>query len=190
MAEGQTLTITLDLEAHLARHIGYDENGEPVQGPTTIEDIVLGLVADKLVERVVNHGNVQGRPYWEDIRSRVKSVKDEVIRERVAPLVEQAMTEPIQRTDDFGVPRGEPTTLRAEILKTAQSWLSSPDPSYSADRVRKSRVQKLIADEVDRALTSELKAAVTAAKAEVTAAVQEKGAAVLAETIVKMAGGA
>lgn len=44
------IELDLDLNAHLARHIGYDEDGDIVQQPTTLEDVV-----QQWIHEAVNH---------------------------------------------------------------------------------------------------------------------------------------
>lgn len=178
------ITLTLDLDAHLSKHIGYDEDGEPIQQAIELEDVLIGLVANKLVDRLVSQrGNWDGA-----VRERVNQVRDEVIVERITPLIDDALAAAVQPTNRFGEPSGEPTTLRSVIVQEATAWLTKPTGD-SFTRSAKTNVAKLIADEVDRALGRELKTALDQAKADVTAAVKAKGAEVLAQTITEMARG-
>lgn len=178
------ITLTLDLDAHLSQHIGYDEDGEPIQQATELEDVLIGLAANKMVERLVSQrGNWDGA-----VRDRVNRVRDEVIVERVTPLIDEALAAAVQPTNRFGEPAAEPTTLRSVIVREATAWLTKPSGDGFA-RDRKSNIARIIGEEVDRAFNRELKAAIDAAKAEVSAAVQAKGAEVLAQTITDMARG-
>jgi hypothetical protein len=161
-----------------------DRDGEPISGPTTLEDVILAAVSEKIVERLMHR-----RDRWDEtIRQRVEGIRDEEIRERIVPMVEEAISTPVQPTTGFGVPVGEPKDLRAMIVEAAQEWLHKPSDPYDGRR-GKSNVRKIIADEVDRAMAAELKEAVGAAKAEVIAAVQAKGAEALAKTITDLAAG-
>lgn len=183
MSEPITITIDLDLDRHLAEHRGFDHEGEPVSGPTTVEDVVLGLVVDRLVNRFVS-----GRGAWDNtVRDRVNEVTHEVIVEKITPMVTDAIAAGVQKTNSYGEPIGEPVTMRDVIVATAKEWLEKPTNDYGRDR--KTRLQALLHDEVERAMKAELKATIDAAKAEVEAAVREKGAEVLAETITRLAAG-
>lgn len=180
-----TIELTIDLDKHLANHVGYDEEGDPVQGPTTVEDVILGMVADKLVERVTSGID----DYRSTVRDRVAAIRDEEIRKLVAPAVNEAFEAPIRRTNDYGVPTGPERTLHEEIVTKATEWLTSYDPNSRYGDRRLTRAEALVKEQVDRAMNRELSAAIGSAKAEVIAAVQAKGAEVLAKTIADMAKG-
>jgi hypothetical protein len=67
MAEPISLTIDLDLDAYLVRHVGYDEDGEERTVPQTLEDVVLGQVVAGLIRQAV-HDESTG---YKDLRQRV-----------------------------------------------------------------------------------------------------------------------
>lgn len=119
------------------------------------------------------------------LKERVASITDDEIRGRVVPLIEQSFTRALQPTDGFGHPLGEPVTLDEYITKIATDFLKAETGDYNR---RETVVKKFIREEVQRQVQGALKAALTAAQAEVTAAVQQEAAAVVASTIMKMAG--
>lgn len=185
MAQPMVFTLSLDLDNHLARHIGYDDDGDPIEGPTTVEDLVLQMAADRLVRQVMR----EGYDWRGDLRKRVNSIRDEVIAEKLRPDIEAAFAGPIQKTNNYGDPVGEPTTLREVVVGRVEEWLKSSDRDSFRNPKGLTKPQQLIAEEVDRVLAREMKDAIAAAKAEVVAAVQAKGAELLAQTIAAMAGG-
>lgn len=177
-----SITIDLNLDPYLVRHIGYDADGEPIEEPQTIEDVILERAAVLFVAQAVN-AEKQG---YNTLRDRVSRISDEEIRARVTPLVEEAMTTPFRRTNTYGEPTGEATTLRDQIVKVAQDYLSKPADHYSRDKG--TVVQQFIAAEVKKAIAAELKDALAAAKTEVAAAVKNHAAAMIQKTIADLAG--
>lgn len=184
MADPIEITLSIDLDKHLAKHIGYDEDGDPIQSAATVEDVVLDMVAEKIVGSVMR----EGYDWRRVLQERVNRVRDEAILARVLPDIEAALATPVRRTNSYGEPTGEPTSMRDVIVSTVEKWLTSPSGD-SYDRNRLTKPQKFIAEHVDRVLQKEMKVAVDAAKAEVLAAVQAKGAELIAKTITDMAAG-
>lgn len=182
MAEPVKLELTLNLDQNLARFRGYDHEGEPVEGPTTLEDLVIQLAADTVADRVTKDSQ------WDQHRQRVQTVRDEIIREKLEPLIEQALTRSLQPTDSYGQPKGEPTTLAEVIVGKATEMLTKQARvgRYPDERTA-TQVQAWISEAVDRHVKAELSKALEEAKAEVKAAVRKQGAAVIAETIERMA---
>jgi hypothetical protein len=174
------IELDLDLNAHLARHIGYDEEGEPLQHPTTIEDVVLGLAADKIARTVTAD---QAKAYLLD---RVTRLRDEVIREELRPLVVDALERSVQPTDPYGNPKGEATTLAEVITRIAKEEMTAPrDQGYG--RQKRTLVQQIIAEHVDAKFKTELGKELDAGKAEVRSALREQGAALIQQAIEKAA---
>lgn len=94
------------------RQIGEDD--------WTAEGVTLGeIVATKIVERLVaDHDR------WDTIRRRVTEVRDETIREAVAPKVAEAISAPVRMTNTYGEPTGAETTLTELIVKEARETLT------------------------------------------------------------------
>ena len=174
------IEIDLDLNAHLARHGGYDEDGEPVSSPTTIEDVVLGLAAQKIVTSILTS---EAKSY---LHSAVQRIRDDEIREQLRPLIADALARSVQPTDHFGNPKGEPTTLAEVITKQAKAEATAPrDQGYG--KPKRTLVQEIVAKEVDRTFRAELAKELEAGKAEVRKALREQGAAILQQAIEKAA---
>lgn len=172
------ITLTLDIDQHLARHVGYDEDGESVQQPTTIEDVVIGMAARQFVAGLDTDTRQR-------VNERVRAITDETIREQIAPLITAAIVRSVQPTDRLGNPKGDAKTMAEVIIDAAEKTLRKSSDAYSR---KGSLVDEFIKAEVGATFQRELKAAADAAKAEVVAAIKEKGSEVLAQTITAMAG--
>jgi hypothetical protein len=147
------ITVKID-EVSLSTAVvqAFDGDGEP-HGQT-----VGHLVADMIVDRLV-----QDRDRWYELNRTATEIKREVIREAVRPMVEQAITEPIQKTDGYGGPVGRPTTLREVIVDEARKVVNARD-RYDGDRTL---LQKTVAEEVHKAFAAEVKDAVKQAREQV-----------------------
>lgn len=176
------VAFTLDLDQYLVRHTGYDADGEPTSEPQTIETVILDRAAELVAQQAVN-AEKQG---YDSLRTRVGRITNEQILSRVVPLVDEAMATPFRRTNSYGEPTGPETTLRDEVVRVAQEYLTKPGDAYNRDKG--TAVQQFIAGEVKKAIDAELKEALTAAKAEVAAAVKSHAATMLQKTITDMAG--
>lgn len=178
------IEIDLDLDRYLARFEGYGRDGDEVSHPTTIEDVVIGEVSRQLLSRIF------GDPFTGAVSKRVSEIRDSEIRERVIPLVEEAIAGPVTPTNTFGEARAgaESTTLREEIVRIANEYLTKPGGDSFSSRGRQTVLQAFIEGEVKRVVDKELREALDAAKAEVAAAVREKGAEVLTKTIASLGG--
>lgn len=174
------IELELDLAGHLARHIGYNEDGEPVQEPTTLEDVVLGMAAQSIAGTVVAD---EAKDY---LRQRVYNLRDAEIREQLRPLVAEAIARSIQPTDPFGNPKGDPTTLAEVITKEAKTALTVPKESGYGNPKR-TLIQQIIADEINTTFRKELADAVAEGKKAVAAALRAEGAVVIQQTIERMA---
>lgn len=178
MTEPLTLTLNLDLDRHLIAYRGTTDEGEALVEPQTVEDIVLDLAASKVAALVASEDK-------RDLRRRVQAISDEVIRERVVPLIEEAVTRALQPTDVYGQPKGQPTTLAEVITAKATRQLKASNPSNRSQSP--TVLDDFIARNVRSALTRELTAALTEAQAEVTTVVRQEGAAVLEAAITRLA---
>ena len=170
----------LDLDKHLANHIGYDEDGEPVQQATTLEDVVLGMVAQRLTQTVITDESKR------HLYDRVARIRDEEIREQIRPLIAEALTRSIQPTDHYGNPKGEPTTLAEVITREAKTALTVPKEG-GFGKPKRTLVQEVIADAVTVQFRKELGEDIEEGKKAVRAALRKEGAEVLRATIERMA---
>lgn len=176
------IELELDLDQYLARSMGYDEDGEPVTEPTTVEDVILGLAANKLLASSAK----QEAGSW--LLTRVQSIRDEEIREQIRPLITEALTKALQPASVYGEPKGEPTTLAEIITKQALAELRTPrDQGYGHQK--KTLVQEMITKEVTSSFTAELKKELEAGKEQVRKVLREQGAALIEQAIEKAGAG-
>ena len=120
---------------------------------------IADLVAAQVVQRLASNNQE-----WYELHRTVTEIKREVIREAVLPMIEQAITEPIQKTSAYGDPIGEPTTLRSVIVDEARKLLDKRADSYGSSQTV---LQKIVAEEVKTAFAAEIKDAVAKARASV-----------------------
>lgn len=182
MTEPIKVEVTLDIDRHLAR---FSSRGDEFDAhPITLED----LVVEGAVRALVHESTLGTAPLSDSLKRRVKEIRDEEIRDALLPMIQEALTGPLEITNTFGEGRGGTTTLREEILKTSKELFAVKSVREDLRRENATPVQKIIREEISRALDKELKEALAEAKAEVISAVREKGAEVLARTISEMAG--
>ena len=136
-------------------------------------------LADAIVE--VAARNLLNDADWLNVKERIRSLRDEEIRARVAVEVEAAMSGPVSITNIYGEATGRSTTLREEIAKlTAEALKMDHRNNYSRELTP---AQRCIRDEVDRALAAELASVVKEEKEKVVAAVRAKAADLIAQAV-------
>jgi hypothetical protein len=158
----------LDVNSIIAKTFERDEEGELI-GETGVR---LGdAVADKLVAEVR-----KGSGWHDDIKSRVKQIRDEEIRVACRDAIADALNQPLAATNSFGERTGAPTTLREMIFKEAQKALGTTGNRYDQD---KSLIEKVIKTEIEAALKKELQPILDEAKAQVRVAANTHAAAII-----------
>lgn len=150
----------------------YTQTGEDSYGsaPVTLADAIAAEVAR----------NLRDDERWPALRERFLKIRDEEIREQIRPVVAEAVNSPVQRTNGYGSPVGEPFSLTELILKEARDYLSKRD---GYDRDRPTVAEKLIREAVDRTVKTELAQAISDEKATVVAAVRAKAADLIAQSV-------
>ncbi|HEX6873025.1 MAG TPA: hypothetical protein VF163_18155 [Micromonosporaceae bacterium] len=138
-------------------------------------------LADAIVDNAVRLLVTSPTKGWSSLQSQIESIRTELIRERVAAEIETALTSPFERTNHYGERTGKTTTLREEIVKLASEALKV-DTRNSFSR-ELTAAQRVIRDEVDKAMVAELKAAVANEKEKVVAAVRAKAAELIADAV-------
>lgn len=152
------ITVKVDevsLETVVAEVVAFDEDGDPYpRGEKTMADIVGG----QIVQRVISD-----RDAYPPFRNRVLEIRDEEIREAVRPMITEALTRPIKQTNRYGEETSQETTLSEIIVEEARKLLNS-NAGDSYNRDTRTVVQKMVADEVTKALGAEIKDAVKQAR--------------------------
>lgn len=132
-------------------------------GPLTLADAIVSAAARELA----------GSADYEPVRVRIRQIRTEEIRATVAKEIEAALVDPVTPTNQWGETTGETTTLRAEIARLAKEAVQ---PRRRDSYGEPSAVERVIRDEVDRALAREL-------SAKVVAAVRAKAAELIAQAV-------
>lgn len=143
------ITVTVDeiaLDTVVAEVFGYDsESGEPYeQGSKTVAD----LVAEQIVHKIMASKDYRG------MQERIREIRSEVIREAVRPQVDEAIAAPIRKTNTWGEPVGEATTLREVIIDEARKLMNEPLDRYAQGKG--TYLTKAVRDEVKAALSAEI----------------------------------
>ena len=90
-------------------------NGNGVTLNQAIVDAAAKILADHVLKTA-----------GDDLGKLVAQTREDEVRRQVAPLVEETIQGPIQRTNRYGEPLGEPTTLRSLVAETALEALQAP----------------------------------------------------------------
>lgn len=173
------LTFSLDIDQYLVRFNGYDQDGEEVVEPQTLEDVLLERAAAMLSTRVA-------KDVTKELSTRLRQITDEAIRTQVVPIVEKTLATPFRRSNAYGEPSGPETTMRDEIVRVATEYLTKPADNYHSERG--TAVQAFIKAEVEKAMKAELKAALDEAKTQVRTAVTEQAASLITQTLAATTG--
>ncbi len=177
-AEGVAITATINLNA------GYqnmDDEGN-ASGPVSIRDAIIHEAARLALKRGDwDSTDAEGRRH---LRERIAAIRDEEIRALVTPLIREAMTGSVQKTNEYGEPRGEPVSMTAVIMDEVRKALTiNPNSTYRNER---SALTNVMREHIDTVITRELMTEVNAAKSKVVKAIQDQGAKFIAETVASM----
>lgn len=173
------VNLEIDLDKYLVAFRGYDGDGELIEQPQTLEEVVLERAASIVADRV-------SRDESKGLRDRVHGITQEEIRARIIPVVEAAITSPIQRTNDYGNPVGEAVPLTDEIVRLTHAYLNGQGGGYSRDRG--TPVQQFIKEAVKKVVDAEFAAAVKEAKGQIAAAVHGQLAGLMQKAVMDLAG--
>ena len=174
---GSGIEVTVDL-SELILGSGYEDE------PRRLEDVVLDAAAALVVKRVVDTS--EGDDARRELFRQVRAVRSEEIREAVKPTIAEALSAAIQKTNTYGEPVGEPTTLRELILDEARDILTKARPNqdgYGRRRQESNVITELIKAEVEKAFATELRAEIKDEADRVRALVRAQAAEVLTEAM-------
>lgn len=119
-------------------HSHYDEpderelseipTGEPMGTvPVTITipiphvEQIVGEMARQLISQ---HSIDRRRQIEKAAMATLESTIDRMIRERAEPVIAEMLAKPLQPTDNYGNPTGEPTSLQALLAQRVTEWSS------------------------------------------------------------------
>lgn len=156
---------------------GYDE-------PPEAEAYTFGdMVCNALVERLLVDLKSDATRY-RSLREKVATAVDDQIAAAVTPMVTAALDQPIQRTNDYGKPIGDPFDLQQIIVKKIGEALS-PSPNRSH---HKSPMDEAIKATTEAAVKRELDAELTEARAEIRQRIRAASSSVFADALASAAG--
>lgn len=167
----------VDLTTVVGDEIAYydPETEETEHRPRTLGD----LVAEKLADKIYAGLDYQQRY---ELTKTASAERVKLIRERLVPQVEQALTGEIQKTNNYGEPTGQTTTMRELIIAEVTRVINAKGDRFYSDS-DKPLLTRVVTAEVNRALTAELADAFKAEKEKVVAAVKAKAADLIAEAV-------
>lgn len=153
------------------------EYGEYEMEHETIAD----LVAAQYLARALS--DEAGRGLYRGLAKRVGAIRDEEIRALLTPILTEALTGPIHKTNSYGEPvAGQATTLRELIGEEARTVLAGKTDGRNFGNNVKS-LRTIVRDEVTAALRAELEPIVKDEKAKVVAAVKAEAGNVIADAV-------
>lgn len=182
----------------------FEEDGPALRGSTKIEiDIPLPdaqMVAESMAQAALRSGSYDTRPEGALRRmaeERLRSLIDEAVTTKAAGVIEEIMARPLQRTDSYGQPVGEPVSLAAVIADRVENWatervdqdgkLEGKNNRFGA--VFSTRLEHMVRDlasgDLKRAVDKEVTAIRDQLKAGASAAIAKQIASRVAETVLK-----
>lgn len=165
----------VDLTTVVGEEISYyePETGETEHRPRTLGDLVAEKLADKIYSSLTHEARYE-------MTKRADRERVAIIRSKVEPIIEEAISGPIRLTNSFGEPTGPETTLNALIIDQAKKTIAGNRSDHGRGDTL---AQRVIKDAVGAALARELNAAVADEKAKVIAAVRAKAADLIADAV-------
>lgn len=166
---------SIDLSTVVGDRLVYDHDAEDtIPHAVTLADIV----ADKIVLRLVAEDG------YRDQRKTVMMVREQMIREKLEPIVTKAIEGPIQKTNSFGEATGPAVTLRELIMVEVGRVINDRRNSNGYnDNKSPTVLEKLIKAEVGTAFAKEVQDTIEAEKAKITKILRDQAAIVLSKTI-------
>jgi hypothetical protein len=161
---------SVDLATVVETRSRYDSVGEREDYEVTIGH----LIAEKVTQLLAKDDS------WGGVKRRFLEIREEGIREAVQPLIAEALTGAIQKTNNYGEPTGQTTSMRELVMVEAQKIVSKPIDSYGRGETF---LQKLVREEIGRVFAGELSKVMAAEKEKVVAAVRAKAADLIAEAV-------
>lgn len=163
----------------------------PGEKPFMVLKVELGSYdANKIVQSLAAEmADHVMRAHREDIQKMARELVGERVRveldKAIAPVIEDALGQPLVPTDPFGKPKGEPTTAREIIARGAEEYLHTKvdhrgKPSNDAYHTA-TRASQLFGEVVDRKFSAELKSSAKDLQRQVQDEMRKAAAAWLAQ---------
>jgi hypothetical protein len=166
----------ITLATVVADVISVDEDGESYQdGVETVGDKVAKRIAEAVFQS----------PEYTSLKTRVTEIRTELIREKLDPIIEAALQNPIRKTNSWGEASGEATTLRDVIMDEAKkAWTPNRNSYSNSDR----SIDQVIAEAVRKELHGEVQKAVKKAQEAALKAVGDLAGAPVVDAVRKALG--
>jgi hypothetical protein len=179
--EPLTLTVTLDLDAHLDRFVSYDSDEAE---PRTLEDVVIGEAARQIAKRV------EGQAVSE-LRQAVEHAGEEIIARRIEAAVDAELAAGVEWTPPgkYVSERRPLDELVREQIAACLSETRDRWPGASGYGSRQTMISFLVSEVVSREVKREMEAALEEGRAAVKKALRDEGGRLLQEAIERMAAG-
>lgn len=178
--EPLTLNITLDLDAEMReRYVSYDDEGNATQ-MRGFAEVVADLAAKQLMVELKADTD-----RYRTLRQEVATIRSEAVRSFVDTQLRQLLDGEVHRTNGFGEPVGQPTTLRAVIVEEAKRALTDATVTRRGYQAKWTLLQDVVHEQVTKVLAKEFTEEVAAAKAEIRGRVRTATAELLAGAVVQ-----
>lgn len=181
-----TLELTLDLDKFVSRYHGLsrDPEADVEMPPAAVEDVIIELAARMLADRSASDDAIKA--LLGETRKRVNTLISTEAVDQIRPMIERLIHEPIYKTNTFGGQIGNATTLAEVIVDEAKKFMTSKAdrPGFGARGGQGlTMFQNLIAEEVEKVMTKELRDVIAEAKVQAKAAVAEQAGKIIAEAM-------
>jgi hypothetical protein len=107
-----------------------------------IEASVIDKAAQKIVDEL-------------DVKSKVEAMFNGLVEKRVEAIILEAVNEGIRKTNNWGEPTGEPTTLRTAIMEAAKKLTEPRDEGYGRSK-KASVLTEMVEEAVLHAMKTDL----------------------------------
>lgn len=156
------INLTIDLDEDLGE---FNENGELVMSGT-MSEAIRDRVVQLTVQRIIGKDDRQLR---NEVTELVRGIVQTEVKERIAAILGGS----IQRTDAWGAPKGEPTSIAELVQEATTKWLEAPkrDRSYNQNA---GNMGELVEDLVKEAVAKDLKPTIDAARKQVQTAIVDQ----------------
>ena len=154
---------------------------------------VLTVPLDKFIDEVwddedgINHNTLVGlvaKQLAASLQKDIAKAVHEQIMAHVETIVRETLENPVQKMSAWGEPTGERSSLRDMIGKACDDALKKPELRDGYTRGQQpTMVQRIIANEVEKAFKAELQTHVKEAQKAAISAVKANAAEVISETI-------
>jgi hypothetical protein len=127
---------------------------------------IAGQIARQIIEGHNYSRQKISSELWQAVERSLHEQIDAIVATKVGPIIEAILSKPLQPTDGFGNPLGEPTTLTEVVAKRLEGWAQDPvddrgqvvsarSDSWNRQQA-KPRIEALIKSVIDRHMAEHL----------------------------------